>query len=189
MSHPSEDEWSESQRQALQALPRERQPDWRLEENTVERLRRQGLLRRPLMPWWRRPALAWAGAAAALLAAVFLAGVSVGQRWGAQSTAEALAAMQQGSLMQAAARVQQTGSDYVSALAALSRLAASSEGAGGEQLSQSREVAAAALYAAASEVILLDPNDPLAVRILQGLEIREKQSRQPSEQERKVFWF
>lgn len=189
MSHLSDDEWSESERQAFQALPRERRPDWRLEENTVEHLRRQGLLKRPATQWWRRAGLPWAGAAAALLAAVFLAGLSVGQRWGAQSTAEALVTVQQGNLMQAAARVQQTGSDYVNALSALSRLAASTEGTGTEQLSQSREVAVAALYAAASEVILLDPNDPLAARILQGLEIQQRQSRPPSEQERKVFWF
>ena len=88
--------------------------------------------------------------------------------------------------MRAAARVQQTGSDYVTALNALSLHASSSQP---EQFAQGREVARAALYAAAAEVIRLDPNDPLAVRILQGLEMQQQKSRQPSEQERKVFWF
>ncbi|MEE8584283.1 MAG: hypothetical protein V3T83_05455 [Acidobacteriota bacterium] len=186
MSHRNEDEWNESEHQAFQALPRSRQPDGRLEEQTVQRLIGQGLLRRPRPAWWRRPAPAWVSAAAAALLAVFLAGFSLGQQQGAQSTAQALATLQQGDLMRAAARVQQTGSDYVAALNALSLHDSSSRP---EQFAQGREVATAALYAAAAEVIRLDPNDPLAVRILQGLEMHQQKSRKPSEQERKVFWF
>ncbi len=186
MSHRNEDEWNEAERRAFQALARSRQPGVGLEEKTVRRLREEGLLRRPRANWWRRPALAWGSAAAAALLAAFLAGFSAGHYQGAQSTVQVLATLQQGDLMPAAARVQQTGSDYIAALNALRMQADSSPP---EQFAQGREVAAAALYAAAAEVIRLDPNDPLAVRILQGLEMQQQQNRKPSNQERKVFWF
>lgn len=186
MSHREEDEWNEEERQALQALPRTRQPEGRVEERTVRRLSEMGLLGRSAAAWWRRPALAWGSAAAAALLAAFLAGFSLGQQQGAQSTVEALASLQQGDLMRAAARVQQTGSDYVSALNALSLHVSSSSP---EQIAQGREVASAALYAAAGEVLRLDPNDPLAIRILQGLEMQQRQNQEPAQQERKVFWF
>ena len=72
-------------------------------------------------------------------------------------------------------------------LAAFNQLAASEDP---QKLLQGREVAIASLYAAASELVRLDPNDPVAARILRGL---EQEARNETEtgvrKEKKVFWF
>ncbi len=191
MKPRDEVEWTEEESAALAAMNREVEPDWRLEEQVVTRLRREGLVGGPPEPLWRRffpLPLGWSAAAAALVAAVFLAGISVGQHLATRSTADALASFHEDAMMQASARVQRTGSAYVAALAALGQLAAT---APPQELSQGREAATAALYAAASHLARLDPEDPVAIRLLQGLE----SSRSPSpEQEgdatpRRVLWF
>ncbi len=191
MKSPDEVEWNEEQSEALAAMSREAEPDWRLEERVVARLRREGLVRDPQGSRWRRLfplPLGWAAAAAAFVAAVFLAGISVGQHWATRSTADALASFHEDSLMRASARVQRTGSAYVAALAALGQLAATTPP---QELSQGREAAASALYAAASQLSRLDPDDPVAIRLLQGLE--DSQSPGPDESDestpRRVLWF
>jgi hypothetical protein len=192
-------EWNDAELASLATLEREREPDPELEERTVARLEREGLIRKPedaRRPFWSRLSgafttarLGWASAAAALLAAVFLAGVAVGERWAVRSTAEALAAFHGDQLARTSARVQQTGSAYVSALAALGRMAADADP---QELSQGREAALAALYAAATQLVRLDPDDPVATRLLQGLEeIRTADSGTMEDRnvKRQVVWF
>lgn len=200
MKPQDELDWNEEERASLAALERERKPDPGLEDRTVERLKREGLVRsseNAKRPLWgglfqalTAARMGWVSAAAAVVAAVFFAGVAVGERWAARSTAEALATFHEDSLMRASARVQQTGSAYVSALAALGQLATTADP---QEVSQGREAALAALYAAATELVRLDPDDPVATRILQGLEeIRKADSEVNAadrEAKRQVVWF
>lgn len=200
--------WSDEELRALRAMRRDVEPGAGLEDRTVARLRHEGLIHdgpdpAAREPWWTRlrwqgllvgltpPRLGWAAAALACVAAVFLAGVATGQRWALRSTADALATFHQGAMMQASARVQQTGSAYVEALVALGQIAADDSDA--QDVSQGREAAVAALYAAASQLARLDPNDPVATRILQGLDdIRTADSADSNEtrdDERQVLWF
>jgi hypothetical protein len=65
------------EREAFAALPREAQPGDLLEERTVRALAEQGLLQRR-RAFHARPALAWAGAAAACVI-FFVAGFTFGQ--------------------------------------------------------------------------------------------------------------
>lgn len=192
MSH--EDEWNEEERSALTSLATV-EPPRALEERTVARLRRDGLIRDPAQPFWARlfgaagsPRLAWAAAAAACVAAVFFAGVVVGQRSAARSTAEALAAYHDDAMMAASARVQQTGSAYVAALTALALTAR--DDTDPKQLAQGREVAFAALYAAAEELARLDPEDPVAARLVRDLEAVDRgNGSDEKDAQRQVMWF
>jgi len=200
-----EDEWNEEERSALASLATVPSGEVRgditavpprsLEERTVARLRHEGLIRdTAVVPFWTRlfggagsPRLAWAAAAAACVAAVFFAGVAVGQRSAVRSTAEALAAYHDDAMTAASARVQQTGSAYVAALAALA-LTADAD-ADPEQLAQGREVALAALYAAAEELARLDPDDPVAARLVQEMAAVDRVQGPDDDTQRQVMWF
>jgi hypothetical protein len=176
------DEWTTDERRALEALPRERIPDPALEQRVVQALHGAGLLRSQ-----RRASRAlWAGAAAAAVA-LFSSGLALGQWLGARSTTEAVRTAQRGD-QATAALIRQTGAAYVSALALLSE---SSGVAAGAEQERSRRAAVQVLRAAAAEILQLSPNEPLAARILQGLE-----SSRPGEaastagaEVRRVVWF
>lgn len=190
---------------ALAALPREPDdedsPTAGLEERVTARLRAESLLAAP-RPWWRRfstpglgmpvwatPLAAMAGVvlAVALLMAVFFAGMTVGQRQGIEATAVVLA--RHGEALEAAVRVQRTGSAYVDALAELETLAAQGKD---DELAQGREVAVAALYAAADRLVRLDPEDPVALRLLRGLEGADASNSQEGDgtvEVRRVAWY
>ncbi len=190
MREREELEWSEEERKAFAELPRETRPDWRLEENLVAVLKSRGVIGHSAPPrFWGRtaPPFAWIGLAAAFGFILFLSGITIGQRWATQTAVESIASLHHDKLLQASARVQQTGSAYVDSLAAFNQLAASEDP---QKLLQGREVAIASLYAAASELVRLDPNDPVAARILRGL---EQEARNETEtgvrKEKKVFWF
>jgi len=170
-----DDDWTPEERERLLALPRELDPDDGLEERTVRALRSQGLLhalpgrviRFPLSP-------AWIGMAAAASFALFIGGFAMGSWLEARHTTKVVTEMHEQDATRAAALVQQTGSAYVSAMAAL---AAATEGAKagnpqarGTDLAQGREVAVNALHAAANQLVRIAPEDPLAVRILAGME-------------------
>ena len=186
-------EWDADEKHVLSEL-REAAPPSSLEDLTVARLHREGLLRTAesheptflaaLRAFFTMPRLAVAGGGLAFVAAVFLAGVVVGQRSAVQATADALASYHEDTLTAASARVQRTGSAYVAALSALGRLAVDAEPV---ELEPGREVALAALYSAAEELVRLDPNDPVAARIIQGLEQQDGEAR--TETKREVLWF
>ncbi len=171
-----------SEREALAALPRERDPGQLLEERTVRALREEGLLAAAKGSAGRaNPATAvaetrrrsWRSAAAiAAGIALFAGGLSLGQMLGARQTADAFQTVFEEGDALLAAQVQRTGSDYVAALAALS----GANGSAVADTSQALEVALTALWAAAHEIVRLAPDDPLAARILQGFQARAQES-------------
>jgi hypothetical protein len=178
---PEPVELSPAEREALAALPREREPGRLMEERTVRALREEGLLATPSgsrrqselrpesaegRPWWR------SAAAVAAAVALFAGGVSVGQMLGARQTAGAFKSVFEDGDTMLAAEVQRAGSDYVAALAALSE----ADGGVAADTSQALEVALTALWAAANEIVRLAPDDVLTARILQGFEAKAQES-------------
>lgn len=177
---------SQNEREAFDALPRERMPSRILEERTVRALKKQGIIRtRPVLTGARLPWLA-AGIAAAL--ALFVSGLAVGQAMGVRQTADALAAVYTQPTELAAARVQSTGSAHRDALAAL--VAAAGRDADPQEVQQAREVALAAFWAAANEIVRLAPDDPVALRILQEADRSTSGGRpRTAEDTTSVVWF
>lgn len=181
-----EQNWEAKYMEMLDELPRDEMPSVLLEERTVRELRSRGLLRR--QRWL--PASWLVGSIAASIA-LFATGVAVGQWMGTRSTIEtAVATIAQNNPAAAAAHVQQTGTAYVQALEALVN-AANAQGQQQTNSAQAREVALTALHAAANEVVRLAPNDPVATKILQGIEQakRQQQPREERDAGRKIVWF
>lgn len=178
-----DDELSSEEREALDALSKDRIPPSSLEERTVRALKERGLIRSHPRTAPPRIWVAAAGIAAAL--ALFATGVVVGQGMGARQTADALAAIYPREAERAAAHVQRTGSQHAAALAALVKAAGSAEP---EDATRAREVALATLWAAASEVIRLAPEDPVAASILQELERQQRRSSETDDAS-SVVWF
>jgi hypothetical protein len=177
-------ELSSSERAEFEALPREREPGRLLEERTVRSLRARGLLQRIGSRYARMP---WLVAGLAASIALFVVGVTVGQWLGSRTVAESMASAQQQTAMEAAAAVQRAGSAYVTALMAFAAVADSS---GNGAYSQGREAALNALYAAAFELVQIDPTDPVAVTIREGLEQARLRWRQPADTAiQRVVWF
>lgn len=183
--HMERDQLSPAERQALEALPRDRVSPPALEERTVRALEARGLISARRTTWRSHgPWMTVAAAAAGL--ALFLGGYTVGQSQGARQTAEALAGLYPDRAERAAARVQSTGSAHAQALDALVQAMVT---ANEEEREQAGEVAKATLWAAAAEVVRLAPDDQLAVRILQEFE-RERAAAAGREGEpRSVIWF
>ena len=166
-----DDELTSEERERLLSLPRDLDPDDSLEERTVRALRADGLLRAAPARVIRFPlSPAWIGMAAAACFALFFGGFAVGGWLEARHTTQVVAQMHEQDATRAAALVQQTGSAYVSAMAALASV---SEGGKTTtqtaDLAQGREVAVNALQAAASQLVRIAPEDPLATRILAGM--------------------
>lgn len=169
----------------LGELPRDARPSALLEERTVRELRRRGLLRRQ-----RGLPVSWLVGSVAASIALFATGVVVGQWLGTRNTITTVAEMaNQTTMAAAAAQVQQTGTAYVQALEALVNSAHQRQGQASDP--QAREVALTALHAAANEVVRLAPNDPVAAKILQGIEQSRRQANPPEQQQtgRQIVWF
>jgi hypothetical protein len=180
----NEFDWEAKYMEMIQQLPQDGVPSTLLEERTVRELRSRGLLRR--QRWL--PASWLVGSVAASIA-LFAVGVVVGQWMGTRSTIDTVAAIAQNNPAAAAAHVQETGTAYVQALEALVNVANAQTQS--QPSPQAREVALTALHAAANEVIRLAPNDPVAMKILQGIEQARRQA-QPLEERgagRKIVWF
>jgi len=166
MHEHNENELAKQERAEFAALSRERDPGRMLEERTVKALRRERLIGRPLRQrWYLRAPLVAAGLAASI--ALFASGLAVGQWLGTRTVADSMAAANQQTVMQAAAAVQRAGSAYVMALAALTQMADTTES---QAVAQGREAAVNSLYAAVRELVVLAPDDPMAVTIRQELE-------------------
>ena len=180
-----EQNWEAKYMEMLDELPRDGMPSVLLEERTVRELRSRGLLRR--QRWL--PASWLVGSIAASIA-LFATGVAVGQWMGTRRAIETVATIAQNNPAAAAAHVQQTGTAYVQALEALVN-AANAQGQQQTNSAQAREVALTALHAAANEVVRLAPNDPVATKILQGIEQakRQQQPREERDAGRKIVWF
>jgi hypothetical protein len=187
-----DDDLTREEREALDALPRERDPGPLLEERTVRALRVRGLLgrghRMGAAPVFSP---AWASAAAAAAVALFVSGFAVGNWIQSRHTEQLLVSMHERDAAHTAALVQRTGSAYVAALAALADAADSSRVGGraaGRDVAQGREVAVNILHAAANQLVRIAPEEPLAARILQGLD-RAAARDSVSGAEQQVIWF
>ncbi len=170
------------------SLPRERDPGMLLEERTVRALHRQRLLRPPRGPMAALPVWLAAGLAAGI--ALFASGVAMGHWLGTRGTANVIAAVEQANARQVAAMVQQTGTAYSNALAALADMP---DSAGNGWVTQGREAALTALYNVADEMVRLAPDDPVVARILQGFEQRPGETAlapaRDSSLTKQVVWF
>ncbi|MEO5617943.1 MAG: hypothetical protein ABIS67_09235 [Candidatus Eisenbacteria bacterium] len=166
-----DDELTSEERERMLALPRELDPDDSLEHRTVRALHADGLLRAAPARVVRFPlSPAWIGMAAAACFALFAGGFVVGGWLEARHTTQVVAQMHEQDATRVAALVQQTGSAYVSAMAALASMSEGDKPAApNADLAQGREVAVNALHAAASQLVRIAPEDPLAVRILAGM--------------------
>jgi hypothetical protein len=111
--------------------------------------------------------------------------VAVGQWSGSRGAARVIASLERDGVLQSAAQVQRTGTAYVDALADLVAVADSANAADAEQ---AREVALAALWAAASEIVRLAPDDPVAGQIVHAFE-QARADRRPDAGARQVLWF
>lgn len=182
-------ELTDDERAAFDALQRERMPSRLLEERTVRELRERGILRQGARRRRLLPA-AWIAAGIAAALALFTSGVAVGQWVGTREAADALAQMREtDGPAESALHVQRAGSAYV---AALTQLVEAADSASASEASQAREVALAALWAAANEVVRLAPDDPVTGQILRGFErARQEQAAPGNEQPpvRQVIWF
>ena len=180
-----ESEWEAKYQSMLDTLASAETPSALLEERTVAALRQRGLLRRA-----RRLPSAWLVGSIAASLALFATGVVVGQWLGTRTAVNAVAQIaQSGNADAAAAQVQETGTAYVRALETLVNNASQAQGQ--PQSAEAREVALTALHAAANEVVRLAPNDPVVMKILQGIEQArvQKQPRAEREPQRKIVWF
>lgn len=197
---------------AFQKLPREVESSDLLEERIVQSLRDEGILGRQRRlgveergaieaggsaghPWFR-PWMAAAAVAASL--ALFTSGIFLGVWMGTRSTAQAFLAVREQDAAQLAMTIQEAGSQYVSALAALSRLRGGESGEGGgegesvfteQELRQGREVAMGALYGAAFELARLNPEDMELLSVVQILEERKAREEGYGGGVRNVVWF
>jgi hypothetical protein len=165
------DELTPEEQSAFAALPRETDPGGLLEERTVNALHARGLLRAGPERTVSRRVPMWALGLAASLA-LFVSGVATGQWLGTRTLAGSMAAAQQETAMQTASLVQQTGSAYVMALMSLAQLADSSSD---PAVAQGREAALTSLHAAARELALLAPEDPLTLVLRDGLRLTSLQ--------------
>jgi hypothetical protein len=180
----NEFDWEAEYKEMIRDLPMDAAPSALLEERTVRELRSRGLLRRQ-----RSLPTSWLVGSVAASIALFATGVVVGQWMGTRTTINTVAEIASNSTpASAAAYVQQTGTAYVQALEALVTSANQNQG---QASPQAREVALTALHAAANEVVRLAPNDPIATKILQGIEQARRQSQPLDEQDagRKIVWF
>lgn len=203
-----------AERDALERLPRERIPPAHLEERVVGALQSEGLLHGPaavegaddrfrgpgkdrpdgptgrpaaprrshFLPWRARSG--WAVAAAAAGLALFAGGTVVGQRMAVRDAGAAMAAALGDDPASRAARVQETGSAYVRAVAGLTDAGAD----GGD--AAALEAATVALHAAALELARVSPDDTTIRLVLAVLEERLGTAGDEAAAEpRTTFWF
>jgi hypothetical protein len=200
-------ELTQEEKTAFQRLPREAEPSRILEERVVKSLREEGILGRSVSlgvkggmgsgsSHWFRPWMAAASVAASLV--LFSSGVLLGHWMGAGSTTQAFIAVRDQDAAQLALSIQEAGSDYVSALAALSELRGGGPFGGSEvgapsqaaaDFQQGHEVALGALYGAVYELARMAPEDADVARVLQILQERRarEDGRQPGEV--RMMWF
>lgn len=184
MTEHQDTELTAEESAAFAALPRERNASEMLEHRTVRALRARGLIGQAGKRWVR----AWmAAAGVAAAAALFAGGLAVGQWLGTRTVTETMVNASAENALEMAVAVQRAGSAYVTALSVLAQTAdTSSNGA----IAQGREAALTALYAAVHELVLLAPEDPVAVTLR---DVLERQRQVPPDVEqlqvRNVVWF
>jgi hypothetical protein len=182
----NDEQLTQSERESLDSLPRERIPDHRLKKRTIAALRSQGILRKParrgitLSP-------AWVAVAAAVTIALVAGGFAMGQWAGSRQTAQAMLAMHEQDGLRLAAEVQRTGTAYITAL---NTLVENLNDQDAEVQTQGRQVAISALYAAADLVVNIAPDEPVAQNILWALDQSEEApAEQPAQRPKHFVYF
>jgi hypothetical protein len=215
---PDDLELTSEEKMAFRRLPREAEPSELLEERVVQSLREEGILEsgsaepagvasgvgfgsgdripgRRVAGGWFRPWMAAAAAAASV--SLFASGMVLGQWVGSRTTTDAFMAVREQDANHLALRIQEAGSMYVSALAAMTRLQdqgpsggeANDPGANAVLIQQGREAAFGALYGAANELARLAPGDTDVLRVLQILEERRGREEGWGADDRNTVWF
>ncbi len=170
-------------RAALDALPREKTPSPVLENRMVRALRQMGLVRADTATV--KPQISWLGVsriAASLI--IFAGGVVLGHLLGSRQQIVAIQSPETASPYELAAQVQRTGSSHAAALEDLAERVAHARP---EEIELAREVALASLRAALHQMAMLDPTDPLPIRLSAELSAVLEQRR--SFQENNDPWF
>lgn len=188
-------ELTQEEAMAFRNLEREEEPSRLLEERIVRSLQAEGVLARRGTARWRSPLGGLVAAAAAVV--LFAGGAGFGHWMGTRSTTQTLLAVREQDAAQVAQSIQEAGSAYVQALAALSELrltAGDSVGdaareASASEVEQGREAAMGSLYAAAFELARLSPGDADVLRILQILAQRRAEGPESGDAARSVVWF
>jgi len=182
-----DDELTPSEKEAMEALPRERMPNASLEDRVVEALRGRGLLkpqqRRVVDVTGLRVALAVAASVALLVG-----GIAIGRWTGPGQTAVVDAELVVADDESPAAALQQAGSAF---LAALDDFVSQPEAPSNDEMRQGTEVALKTLYTATDRVTTLVPRDRLADLLSQVLATRSlvPRERLSTKGERHVIWF
>lgn len=190
MSEHMNDDLSQAEERAFDALPREKSPPRHLEDRVVAALRERGTLPTPITVARRGTKSGamkfWIPAAAAAALAVFASGFAFGHMSGTRSGVDlAVRVGSQVTASEAAARLERVGAQYIEALAALSERADSSNPAVRDSV---RTVAIRVLGQAAEEMALIAPDDPLAAAVLRGMNQRNRGT-QPAAPSRNVVWY
>jgi hypothetical protein len=161
------DELTPSEKNAMEALPRERFPSAALEERVVKALRDRGVLYsgkgRIITVTYSKMAYAIA-ASIVLLVAVFALG-----RWSGSRQIEHMDITElTASEISVAASLQRAGTAYI---LALENFASLPDSASSEEIHQGCEVALSTFYTAAAQMTKLVPKSYLAGQLLQAIEI------------------
>lgn len=203
-------ELTPEEKMGFQRLPREADPSPFLEERIVGSLMEEGVLtpsggatarQGPTVTrgLWVKPWMMVAAVVGSL--ALFSSGIVMGQWMGSRSTAQVFMQVREQDAASLALRIQEAGSAYVSALAALGELGASSpleqtpstgEGSPrltGMHIDQGWEVAFGAFFGAANELARMNPDDLDILRVVQILDERRAREEGRSGEDRNVVWF
>lgn len=158
-----EDDMNDADRAGYAGLAHEQDPGPVVEDRIVRALKDRGLLHGGRAG---HGAMGWARLAAACLV-LFGGGVALGEYHGGQRAEQRLASARNTDGLDAAMRVQQTGSAYVEAIAHLAEISKS----GGDlwHTQQGREVAVSAIEAAATELHQVSPDDPFTAQLLDAI--------------------
>jgi len=183
-THEHEEDLTQEERDAFEALPRQRIPPGHLEDQVVDALHGKGLL---VARGARRPQRRWlATAAAAAAVAFFASGMAVGQWIGGQSTVEVVTAVMEQDAASRAMAVQAAGSEYVRAVARLGEFADANNPTA---IDSGREAAQMALHAAALELGRLSPDDPTIQLVLAVLQRSMSGDANQPGAVRQTIWF
>ena len=173
-------------RAALEALPREKAPTREFEGRMVRALSLLGLIRSDSTV--SKPRVSWIGVAKiAAILAIFASGVVLGHLLGSHQQVLAIQSPETASPWELAAQVQRTGSSHVAALGDLAERVANARP---EEIELAREVALASLRASLQQMVMLDPTDPLPIRLAAELQFSlEQQKAVHQENEPWYVWF
>ena len=164
-----DDELTPSEKQALEALRRDKPPSEFLVERVVRALRVRGVLEGRRRWFLEVTSLRIAGAVAACIV-LLIGGFTLGRLSDSLGSSSAGALASKTSETSVAASLQRAGTAYV---LALDTLASMPETAPGDEVRQGREVALVTLYTAAGQMARIVPRDLLARQLVLAVEAEE----------------